>query len=184
MDRPPLQFVHGHPNPLLHRPTDPLSTPTHRPPYRTLGPRSTIKYGRLPRATFAFGYDGQRRSFEDSTNSGTLFQVFVWFYPGRCDAPDGPREDKTKAADKMVGACIGCLVAHAPPRTPNNTPSTTHPQQHPLPLPVRMYACPHGILGWWYALPVGHPLPMATTRLQPLQAEEHPGVQWNAEFGL
>ena len=28
------------------------------------------------------------------------------------------------------------------------------------------------------------PLPMATTRRQPLRAEEHPGVQWNAEFGL
>ena len=25
---------------------------------------------------------------------------------------------------------------------------------------------------------------MATTRLQPLRAEEHPGVQWNAKFGL
>ena len=62
------------------------------------------RYGRLPRVTVGFGFDGQRREFHESLKGGTDFQVFIIYYPGECDAPDGPagKNAQNEAAAKVA----------------------------------------------------------------------------------
>jgi hypothetical protein len=38
----------------------------------------------LPRITTSFGYNGQTRPLQQSVQDGTMFRVFIWYYPGDC----------------------------------------------------------------------------------------------------
>ena len=44
------------------------------------------RYRNRPRVTVGFGFDGQHRTFLESTTAGTRFQAFLWFFPGDCSA--------------------------------------------------------------------------------------------------
>ena len=44
------------------------------------------RYDGLPRLVWHFGYDEQTRPLHTSQQEGTLFQAYVWFYPGDCAA--------------------------------------------------------------------------------------------------
>lgn len=48
----------------------------------------------LPRLTASFGYNGQVQSLEKSVKEGTMFRVFLWWYPGDCSRDwSGPSLD-------------------------------------------------------------------------------------------
>lgn len=51
----------------------------------------------MPRLTMSFGYNGQRRSLEQSLNKGTQFEGFFWYLPGDCSKEwqKGPSKDIT-----------------------------------------------------------------------------------------
>ena len=44
------------------------------------------QYSNRPRVTVGFGFDGQHRTFLESTTAGTRFQAFLWYFPGDCRA--------------------------------------------------------------------------------------------------
>jgi len=57
------------------------------------------KFRGYPRITFSFGYFGQARPFDQSIQTGTKFEAFVWSFPGDCTGgkqrngpPPGPED--------------------------------------------------------------------------------------------
>jgi hypothetical protein len=43
--------------------------------------RFNSQFRESPRLLFTFGYNGQKRSFQQSTKEGTQFQAWLWYYP-------------------------------------------------------------------------------------------------------
>ena len=67
-------------------------------------PYFTAEFDGRPRLMWMYGYGEQRRSLHTSIHHGTLFQVHLWFFPGRCDVTPGSarRRPEDPARDKEV----------------------------------------------------------------------------------
>ena len=57
------------------------------------------RYDALPRLVWHFGYAQQRQGLHQSQETGTLFQVHLWWYPGDCSASapnSAPKKDHSR----------------------------------------------------------------------------------------